>query len=37
MDARKLLGGFSELAQALAAAPDEDTRLRWRWTPPWIW
>ena len=28
MDARKLLGGFSELAQALAAAPDEDTRLK---------
>lgn len=28
MDAKKLLGGFTELAQALAAAPDEDTRLK---------
>jgi GAF domain-containing protein len=28
MDAKKLLGGFTELAQALAGAPDEDARLR---------
>ena len=27
MDAKKLLGGFTDLAQSLAAAPDEDTRL----------
>ena len=27
-DARQLLGGFTELARALAAAPDEDTRLK---------
>jgi GAF domain-containing protein len=27
-DAAQLLGGFTELAQALAAAPDEDTRLK---------
>ena len=28
MDTKKLLGGFTELAQALAAAPDEDTRVK---------
>jgi GAF domain-containing protein len=28
VDAKKLLGGFAELAQALAAAPDEDARLQ---------
>ena len=27
-DAKELLGGFTELAQALAAAPDEDDRLK---------
>ena len=27
-DATSLLGGFTELAKALAAAPDEDTRLK---------
>ncbi|MGF9755715.1 GAF and ANTAR domain-containing protein [Microvirga sp. 0TCS3.31] len=27
-DAKQLLGGFTELARALAAAPDEDTRLK---------
>lgn len=28
MDATKLLGGFTDLAKALAAAPDEDARLK---------
>jgi hypothetical protein len=27
-DATQLLGGFTELARALAAAPDEDARLK---------
>ena len=27
-DAKLLLGGFTELAHALAAAPDEDTRFK---------